>query len=461
MMAGRVRRVAGFGRSGVSERPSSERAGRRTTLSTADAVVIGAGVMGCSIALELARSGRRVVVVDKAGGIGHGSTSASSAIVRFNYSTWAGVATSWEARHHWEHWHDLLGVPAGSPGLARLVRSGLALLDVDVLPRERFLPSFDRAGVPYEEWDAAELARRVPGLDPGRHWPPKRLTDEAFWADAESGLGAVFTPDAGHVTDPQLAAANLADAARRCGADFRLRRAVTGVERSGGRVSAVRLDDGGAVSAPVVVNAAGPWSGRVNELAGVGDDFAVRMRPLRQEVHRVAAPRGWNGVALADVDLGVYLRGDSGGGLLVGGTEPACDPLHWVDDPDAVDPRVTRTAFEAQVTRAARRLTGLAVPNRPSGVVGVYDAAEDWTPVYDRTSLPGWFVAIGTSGNQFKNAPLVGPFLRALVDHAEDGGDHDTDPVQYRAPYTGHVIDLAAFSRLRKAGADSSGTVMG
>ncbi|MFC5097906.1 hypothetical protein [Amycolatopsis plumensis] len=61
-------------------------------------------------------------------------------------------------------------------------------------------------------------------------------------------------------------------------------------------------------------------------------------------------------------DLGTYLRGEAGGGLLVGGAEPACDPLQWVDDPDAVDIHPTAEVFEAQVTRAARRLPDLAVP---------------------------------------------------------------------------------------------------
>ena len=76
---------------------------------TADVVVVGAGVVGTSIALELSRSGRSVVVVDKAGGPGQGSTSASSAVVRFNYSTWDGVALSWESKHCWEQWSDHLG----------------------------------------------------------------------------------------------------------------------------------------------------------------------------------------------------------------------------------------------------------------------------------------------------------------------------------------------------------------
>ncbi|KOG87748.1 oxidoreductase, partial [Streptomyces varsoviensis] len=87
---------------------------------------------------------------------------------------------------------------------------------------------------------------------------------------------------------PQLAAANLAAAARRHGAAFLWNTRVTEVVRKGGRVRGVRLHDGTELSAPVVVNAAGPWSGRLNQLAGVGADFTVGLRPLRQEVHHVA-----------------------------------------------------------------------------------------------------------------------------------------------------------------------------
>ena len=75
---------------------------------TADVVVVGAGVIGASTAFELAKTGRRVVVVDKMPGPGQGSTGASSAVVRFNYSTADGVAASWEAHHHWLHWAEHL-----------------------------------------------------------------------------------------------------------------------------------------------------------------------------------------------------------------------------------------------------------------------------------------------------------------------------------------------------------------
>ncbi|AUI57317.1 FAD-binding oxidoreductase [Amycolatopsis sp. BJA-103] len=431
---------------------------------SADVVVVGAGVIGSAIALELAKAGRQVVVVDRASGAGQGSTSASSAVVRYNFSTLAGVATAWESHFCWSAWSEHLGHDVGD--LARFERSGLVMLDVAAAPRDSWLPLFDEVGVPYQEWDSATLLDCVPGIDAGRFWPPRRIDDDAFWADTTDTLGAVYTPDAGYVTDPQLAAQNLAAAATREGARFRFRATVCAVESRHGRASAVGLADGTKIAAPVVVNAAGPWSGKLNRLAGVGADFTIGVRPLRQEVAHVLAPEGYHppggvGPAVADMDLGVYVRGEVGGGLLVGGTEPACDPLHWLDDPDDAEPNPTMAVFEAQVTRAARRLTGLRVPNRARGIVGVYDAADDWTPIYDRTELPGFYVAMGTSGNQFKNAPVVGRLMATLIDRVESGADHDTRPARYRGAHTGLEIDLGAFSRRRERNSGSSGTVMG
>ncbi|MFE1962507.1 FAD-dependent oxidoreductase, partial [Streptomyces sp. NPDC059479] len=156
-----------------------------------------------------------------------------------------------------------------------------------------------------------------------------------------------------------------------------------------------------------------------------------------------------------------YIRGEVGGGLLIGGTEPECDPFEWIDDPDTASPHPTMGVFEAQTTRAARRLTELAVPNRARGVAGVYDVADDWTPIYDRTELDGYYVAIGTSGNQFKNAPLVGRLMTAIIDRVEAGLDHDAHPVQFFGEHSGATIDLGAFSRKRSVNTGSSGTVMG
>ena len=76
---------------------------------TADAVVIGTGVIGAAVAYELAQTGLRVVAIDRLGGVGSGSTSSSSSIVRFHYSTFEGVAASWESKFSWENWPEYLG----------------------------------------------------------------------------------------------------------------------------------------------------------------------------------------------------------------------------------------------------------------------------------------------------------------------------------------------------------------
>lgn len=428
--------------------------------ATADVLIIGAGIVGSSSALELSRHGLDVVVVDKAGGAGMGSTSASSAIVRFNYSTWAGVAVAWESKFRWEEWEEHLGYRDPN-GLARFQRCGKLVLDVPILPRQKMVSLFDRAGIPYEVWDADTLAERIPGIDVGAFYPPKPVDSADFFDEPHGQLGAVYTPDAGYVDDPRLAAANLAAAAAHHGARFAFRRQVTSIDRVG-EVWQVEIDGHEPVEAPILLNAAGPWSSAVNEMAGAAVDFTVGIKPMRQEVHHVRAPTCLPGTfpTIADMDLGVYVRPESGGNMLVGGTEPECDPLEWIDDPDSADMRPSVKGFEAQVTRAARRFPDLTVPNRPKGIAGIYDVAQDWTPVYDKTALPGFYVAIGTSGNQFKNAPVIGSLMHTVIDTVENGRDHDVDPVHYTCPHTGHVVDLGAFSRKRVL-AETSGTVMG
>jgi len=432
------------------------------TQATADAVIIGAGVIGSSIALELARAGRQVIVVDKGPGPGTGSTSASSACVRFHYSTWEGVAVAWEAKFGWERWREHLGADDPS-GLARYIKTGVLVLDFPGFNAARVVELYRKVGIPVEALSPDELTQRFPELDAGRYFPPKAPEDDGFWDDATGRIGGLWTPEGGFVNDPQLAAHNLLHAAQANGARPRFNVSVTEVRRNEGAISGVRLSDGTELSAPVVVNAAGPHSAIVNGLAGVLDEFRVATRPLRQEVHHIASPTVpvEQLPMVADGDLGTYFRCQPGGSLLIGGQEPECDPLVWLDDPDSFDAAPTMTSYEAQVTRVARRMPELAVPPRPRGIVGVYDVSDDWIPIYDRTSLDGYYVAIGTSGNQFKNAPVVGQLMRTLIEACEAGQDHDRDPVTWTTPVTNLDVGLRHYSRLREVNPDSSFSVMG
>ena len=434
-------------------------------MTSPDALIIGAGIVGSSTALELARKGYRVQVVDKADGPGMGSTSASSAIIRFNYSTVAGIALAWEAKHRWESWAEYLGF-ADPNGLAVFHRTGKVMLEAPVINLTKMAENFETVGVPYELWDAETVASRTPGIDNGSFFPPKPVDADEFFDDPQGSLGGIFTPDAGFVDDPRLAAANLAAAAKHRGAVFSYRRRVTAIDHVGA-VWRVELDGTETIEAPILVNAAGPWSSTVNAMAAADDDFTISVAPMRQEVHQVPAPRALRDhpeafVEIADLDLGIYMRPDTlRQHLLIGGTEPECDPLQWIDDPDDVNLNPTVQGFESQVTRAARRFPDLAIPNRPSGIAGVYDVAADWTPIYDKTSQPGFYVGIGTSGNQFKNAPVIGDLMSQIIDRVENGHDHDANPVQYACAHTGIDVDLGLYSRKRAINAESSGTVLG
>ena len=428
----------------------------------ADVVVVGAGVIGCSIAYRLARSGRSVIVVDGGPAAGAGSTSSSSAIIRFHYSTIEGVIAAWESMHLWARWEDFLE-GADDAGLARFHQPGVLVIDPPGDERAAsVLRLFDQVGVPYRSFTADELATDFPGLDTGRYWPPRAVADPEFWSGRHGHVSAYFTPDGGFVDDPQLAAHNLMTAAIRKGAAFRFRSSVDRVLSKAGQVIGVGLADGDTISSGVVVNAAGPFSARLNRMAGVIDEFAtISTRPLRQEVHVVPAPGdfrlGHGGTVVNDADLGTYFRPHPGDTIVIGGLEPECDPLVWVDDPDQVDPHPTVGAWEAQVFRTSRRVPGVRVPPRPTGVGALYDVTPDWIPVYDRTGLDGFYVAIGTSGNQFKNAPLVGRMMEALI---EAGPDHDAHPVRYRGEETGLEIDMAHYSR-RRIPAHTSMSVLG
>ena len=435
-----------------------------------DAIIIGAGVIGAAVAFELTRRGWRTLSIDKGPAAGFGSTSSSGSIIRFSYSTPVGVMMAWEGMHYWKDWENYLEAPDES-GLIEFIQCGMASLAVgDDGHAATIKPLWDQIGVPYEEWTTAELSERFPLFDIGLFGPPTRPDDDAFWQDPVGELsGALFSPDSGYIDDPALSAHNLMRAAEAKGGEFRFNTQIVKVMRSGSgtsadRCSGVELADGSKVLAPVVVNVAGPHSAIVNEMAGLADTMAISTRPMRHEIHQVPGPKGFdfgeNGSNIADDDTGIYFRPQSGNNILIGGSDPACDEHEWVD-PDDFNGEVTTANWDAHVLRANKRMPSLGVPHRKMGVVGLYDVSSDWLPIYDRTDLDGFYVAIGTSGNQFKNAPVAGHMMAELIEKVENGLDHDADPLVVRGRYTGFDLEMGAFSRNREINPNSSMSVHG
>ena len=430
-----------------------------------DAVIVGAGIIGTAVAFELAKKGYRTLNVDKLPTSGYGSTSNSCAIVRAHYSTYDGVAMAYEGFGYWKDWSGYLDSD-DERGHALYMQSGTVLFMLKGGHHEKVLPLFDQVGVPYEVWDNATMAERVPFFEHGTHGDPTRPEDDRFWAEPEGELvGGLFTPDSGYVSDPQLATHNLQRAAEAKGATFMFRAEVAGVRQAEGRVTGITLADGTQVDAPIVVNVAGPHSFVVNKMAGVYDSMNIKTRALRHEVHHVPSPAGIDfesdGLHTSDSDLAIYVRPESGNNILIGSEDPPCDPQVWVDDPDDYDNVVSDEQWDAQVLRLARRMPSLGVPNEKKGIVDLYDVSDDWIPIYDRTDLDGFYVAIGSSGNQFKNAPVAGYCMAELIDAVEKGHDHDADPLVVTGLFTGLEMNMGFYRRNREINPNSSFSVNG
>ena len=430
-----------------------------------DAIIVGAGIIGAAVAFELAKKGYSTLNLDKLPASGYGSTSNSCAIVRAHYSTYDGVAMAYEGFSYWKDWAGYLDAE-DERGHALYMQCGTVLFMLDGGHHEKVLPLFDQVDVPYEVWDNETLAERVPFFEHGTHGEPCRPEDDRFWAEPEGELiGALFTPDSGYVSDPQLATHNLQRAAEAVGGEFRFNAEVADVRRADGRVAGVTLSDGTGIDAPIVVNVAGPHSFVINRMAGVYESMNIKTRALRHEVHHVPSPAGIDyendGLHTSDSDLAIYVRPESGNNILIGSEDPACDDQVWVDDPDDYDNVVSDAQWNAQVLRLARRMPTLGVPNEKKGIVDLYDVSDDWIPIYDRTDLDGFYVAIGSSGNQFKNAPVAGYCMAELIHAVEKGHDHDADPLVVTGLFTGLEMNMGFYRRNREINPNSSFSVNG
>jgi len=432
-----------------------------------DAIIIGCGIIGNCIAFELSKKGWQTLNVDKLGGSGFGSTASSCAIVRAHYSTFDGVAIAYEGFDIWKNWTDYCEV-SDPAGMAVYRNTGSLLLKASGHDWKKVRRHYDAAGVEYEEWNLEKIRERMPIFDLHAYWPVTRPEDDKRFFDQRGKMleGGIFSPGGGYMSDPKLSTHNVQVAAAKKGAAFKFNVQVMAVRRKNNRVLGVTLSDGTKIDAPVVVNAAGPHSFIINRMACVEEKNRIKTKALRHEVAYIPSPEKFdfehNGFQVGDGDNGIYFRPELGNSILVGSEDPECDPKIWVEDPDHFHRQVTDLQWNAQVYRCARRIPTLPIPNQKRGLVDLYDVSDDWIPIYDKSDLDGFYMAIGTSGNQYKNAPVAGLIMAELINKVENHNlNHDITPLQFQLPKTGRHINTGFYSRNREINPDSSFSVNG
>ena len=355
------------------------------TSSNANVIVIGAGVVGCSIAFHLARAGARVRVFDKSG-ICAGMSARSGALVRMHYTFAPEAELAWKSLHYFRNWSDLVGGGCG------FVETGFAVVVAERNAKRlrANVAMLQRVGIHTEVVTPAELHKLEPNTS---------VDDVAL---------AAIEPRSGYA-DPVATTESLAAAAQRHRAEFLTNTTVANIVHRGGRATGV-IDGAGRVhEADAVCVVAGPWTDAL--LAPMGVKIGIKSE--RAQIAFFRRPPQLRHYIYIDTIAGSYFRphGDDLTLVGLGGWKPEAeanpDDFREVNDDDFV---------AAVRKRLARRIPAMVNAPYSRGHAGIYDVSPDSRAVMGRVpGIDGLFVAAGFSGTGFKTAPAVGASMAELI----------------------------------------------
>jgi sarcosine oxidase subunit beta len=352
---------------------------------TADIVIIGAGVMGASIAFQLAkRQAGKVVVLDK-DHVARGGSGRSSALIRMHYSYPAEVKLALLSLRMFENWAEEVGRPGDfrKTGFVRIV----APHEIELLKKNVAMQK--DLGVRVELIHGKQLQQLEPD-----------------W-NADDVELAAYEPDSGY-GDGAGVANDFLDRAREMGVDYVPRTQVVAFRVEGEKVKGVATEVGD-IDAKVVVAATGPWSRPLFEYVGYE-------LPIEAELHQVAilkiAPEmKGGGCACIDSVTETYFRSDGRDKFLIGdfwGERPV--------NPDNFPQRAALASLEEMIERACRRIPKLENAEVMRGVTGVYDMTPDSRPLLGEIpGIAGLYVCAGFSGMGFKISPAIGLVMSELL----------------------------------------------
>ena len=388
--------------------------------ATTDIAVIGGGIMGMSIAYQVARrSKRRVVVLDKGAGLGEGSTGGSAAITRQRYSQPELIRLSRDGNAVFKQWAEYLGL--GAPRAEYHESGVLWIFDQPRAEVERDRDRLRAQRVDVVALGPDQMVERFPALstcvdafDLTGESPHSHREGEAFLLEVDSGY-----------FDATAALEDVAEAARREGVDVRLRSAVTDLVSGGSRVSGVVLDDGTVIEAEMVVNAAGPWCNAINAMAGL--ELSWDLVPTRVQVlYRHLPPEVPRPLpVVGDGSSGIYFRPESAGQQILVGSLLEEDEQEVVD-PDSYSAIADRSFVDLKIHLLHHRIPSLPHRGSVSGMAALYTInRQDVHPIIGPTAIEGFAVANGFSGHGFKESQMVGSMMAQWL--TGERADWDTD----------------------------------
>jgi sarcosine oxidase subunit beta len=350
--------------------------------TSADAVIIGAGIMGCAIAHALAERGMTDIVVVESDAIGRGATADAAGGIRQQFSTETNIRLATYSVRVWETFKERFGLDIG------LRQQGYLFLLTD--PSE-------------EEVFRKNLALQQSLGVPARWATPEDIAEINPYVVLDDVIGGTFCAEDGW-SDTYTSTMGFAQAARRLGVEIVEETPVTAITVEGGKVTDVQTNNG-KVLTPLAIICAGPHTRTVGRMAGV----EIPVDPYRRmsfitEPFDALPPTLPMTIEFA---TGLYFHPESHGFLF--GMGDRNEPSSFNK---TVDEEWMVTTVEALVNRAP----AFADANVMRGWAGFYENTPDDNPVLGFVGEPeGLAVAAGFSGHGFMQGPAIGACIAELI----------------------------------------------
>jgi sarcosine oxidase subunit beta len=385
-----------------------------------DVIIVGAGIIGVSIAWQLARRSKlKILVLEKGVGVGEGSTGASSAVCRFRYSLDEMIHLARDGIYAYRDWQSFTGLVEtrahfNNEGVLWMPGSDRAWADIEHERMKKF-------GLQTEVLNDVDLKERFPSLSTCT-LVPDLVTGDAHICEGNSRN---FFENEGGYMDPVSAAQDLVDACRGRGVDVLFKARVVDISTVGGQVKSVSVENGDSYASPLLVNASGPWCQQIFNLAGVNVPW--ELKPVRIQVLYRDWPDDLQGPLPVCIDMegGIYFRTQNRGQQLIVSSVLEEDEREFVSDPDNYLLEHDEEFQHTKLHILHHRLPDLPYTGKIQGYCGLYTVNhDDVHPILGPTEIEGFWVANGFSGHGFKLAPAIGSMIAQSI--TNEKRDYDT-----------------------------------
>ncbi|MEW5952938.1 MAG: FAD-dependent oxidoreductase [Bacillota bacterium] len=353
-------------------------------MKKADILIIGAGVIGLSIAYHLAAAGKglKIIVFEKEKFPGMGSTAQCTGGIRHQFSSRVNIQMTVISLEHFRNFNSQMDYP--------------------IYLRQRGYLFTTARGDRLAEFHAMLSVMKEMGI-PASFLTPEHLTRDYPFLHTGDLKGATYCPLDGYA-DPYGVIQGYLQQARKRGVEVRCNEAVTGILTSG-REALGLTATGGEWQAAAIINAAGPDFNRVSSLAGL----SIPALPYRRQVY-VCEPMAQLPAAIplvVDLDTGFYIHAEKNGTLLLGGTDGATSPGR--------DTNVDWNQLDDFIEKATARIPCLQEARLRKAYVGIRSMTPDYRGVLGPSGLKGFFLAGGFGGTGFMHAPAIGQITSQLL----------------------------------------------